>query len=111
MPPGASAAAFAAGTGTAAPALAEGSADPGTVGFEGSTESGVKYKIVQTTTAPGDKVGLVETAKKGDFVILTITAKGADGSVIMDTTKVCVCVCARAFTCCIDSCSADFVQT
>ena len=37
----------------------------------------------------------METAKKGDFVILTITAKGADGSVIMDTTKVCVCARAR----------------
>ena len=33
---------------------------------------------------------------QSDFVILTITAKGADGSVIMDTTKVCVCVCVRA---------------
>lgn len=55
--------------------------------LEGTTASGVKYKIIRETTAPGNKFGLVETAKKGDFVILTLKATGADGSVIMDTTQ------------------------
>ena len=49
-------------------------------------ESGVKYKILQATSAPGDKVGVVEKAKKGDFVILSLKATGADGKTIMDTS-------------------------
>ena len=67
------------------PASAEDAASE--VGTEGTTESGVKYKIIKATTAPGNKFGIVETAKKGDFVILTLKATGADGSVIMDTTQ------------------------
>ena len=68
------------------PASAE-DAPESEVGTEGTTESGVKYKIIRATTAPGNKFGIVETAKKGDFVILTLKATGADGSVIMDTTQ------------------------
>ena len=67
------------------PVSAEDAASGG--GLEGTTASGVKYKIIRETTAPGNKIGIVETAKKGDFVILTLKATGADGSVIMDTTQ------------------------
>jgi len=42
-------------------------------------ESGVKYTIIQTTTAPGDRFGIVEMAQKGDYVILTLKATTADG--------------------------------
>ena len=56
---------------------------PGELNYEGTTESGVKYKILETTTALGDKVGVVETAKKGDFVILSLKATSADGKVLM----------------------------
>mmetsp|Transcript_22472 Transcript_22472/g.35155 ORF Transcript_22472/g.35155 Transcript_22472/m.35155 type:complete len:165 (+) Transcript_22472:99-593(+) len=52
-----------------------------------STESGVQYQVIRETSAPGDKVGIVETAKVGDLVITKILAKNKDGKVIMDTGR------------------------
>jgi len=79
-------------TGNILPVFAEDTAaapaapGPGELNYEGTTESGVKYTILETTTALGDRVGVVETAKKGDFVILSLKATSADGKVLMDTS-------------------------
>ena len=76
-------------TGNILPVFAEDTAaapaapGPGELNYEGTTESGVKYTILETTTALGDRVGVVETAKKGDFVILSLKATSADGKVLM----------------------------